>query len=280
MRHDHDGVLVLQLVDQILHGQGGDRVEGGARFVHEQHLRVHGHGARDAQTLLLAAGQADARIVQTILDLVPQVGATQGPLDQIIRVGLGDLAVVELHTGQHVLADGHGRERVRTLEHHADVTTDGDRIHILVVQVLAFQQHLAFAVGARNDLVHAIEGAQHGGLATAGRSDERGDLVGFDVDVHVFHGQEVAVEDVQMVDINTLSHLFSLLFLCFRLFDRAQRSDLTAKIFATRRPMRLRISTMRISTRAAAQARSIGMVVTQAAEALAGQFALSLEYSW
>ena len=28
------------------------------------------------------------------------------------------------------------------------------------------------------------------------------------------------------------------------------------------------------------QARSIGMVVTQAAEALAGQFALSLEYSW
>ncbi len=64
-------------------------VEGGARFVHEQHLRVHGHGACDAQTLLLAAGQADARIVQTILDLVPQVGATQGPLDQIIRVGLG-----------------------------------------------------------------------------------------------------------------------------------------------------------------------------------------------
>ena len=42
MRHDHDGVVVLQLVDQILHGQRRDRVERGARLVHEQHLRPDG----------------------------------------------------------------------------------------------------------------------------------------------------------------------------------------------------------------------------------------------
>ena len=37
---------------------------------------------------------------------------------------------------------------------------------------------------------------------------------------------------------------------------------------------------MRIRARAAAQERSIGMVVTQLASAVAGQFALSLLYSW
>ena len=279
MRHDHDGVVVLQLVDQILDSQRRNRVKSRARLIHQQHLRVYGHGAGDAQTLLLTAGKADARIVKTILDLVPQVGATQSPLDQIVRIGLRDLAVVELHASEHVLADGHGRERVRTLEHHADVTTHSNRVDVLVVQVLAFQQHLAFAVSARNDLVHAIERAQHRGLATAGRSDESGDLVGFDVDVHIFNGQEVAVVDVQMIDINTLSH-FGSLYVVSVCKTTAHRSDLTAKIFATSRPIRLRISTMRISTRAAAHARSIGMVVTQEASAEAGQFALSLEYSW
>ena len=63
--------------------------------------------------------------------------------------------------------------------------------------------------------MHAVERAQHRGLATAGRSDESGDLVGFDVDVHIFHGQKVAVVDVLVVDVNTLSHDVSLYFLVF-----------------------------------------------------------------
>ena len=175
---------------------------------------MHGHGAGDAQTLLLAAGQADARVVETVLDLVPQVGAAQGPLDQIVGVGLGDLAVVQAHAGEHVLADGHRRERVRALEDHADVAADLDRVDVLGVQVAAFEQHLALDVGAGDDLVHAVERAQHGRLAAAGRADEGGDLVRLDVQVDILDGQEVAVIDVQMVDINALSH-------CFSLFPRA-----------------------------------------------------------
>ena len=211
MRHDHDGVVVLQLVDQILDGQGRDRIKRGARLIHEQHLRVHGHGASDAQPLLLPAGQADTRIIQTILDLIPQVRATQRPFDQIVRIGLRDLTVVELDTGKHVLANGHGRERVRTLEHHTHVTAHGHRIDVLGVQVLAFQQHLALAMRAGDDLVHAVESAQHSGFSTARRPDECGDLVRLDIEVHILHGQEVAVVDVQMVDINALSHVIFLM---------------------------------------------------------------------
>ena len=45
--------------------------------------------------------------------------------------------------------------------------------------------------------------------------DEGGDLVRLDVDVHIFHGQKVAVVDVLVVDVNTLSHDVSLYFLVF-----------------------------------------------------------------
>ena len=115
------------------------------------------------------------------LTLFPEVGTAQSPLDQIVGVGLGQVVVVQAHTGQHVLTDGHGRERVRALEDHADVAAHGHRIHVLVVQVLAFEQHLALDVSAGDDLVHTVQGAQHGGLAAAGRADEGGDLVRLDV---------------------------------------------------------------------------------------------------
>ena len=52
-----------------------------------------------------------------------------------------------------------------------------------------------------------------------------------------------------------------------------------ANTFATIRPMRLRMSTMTMSTSAADHARSIGMAVTQPLPASAGQFAWYFEYS-
>src|SRR6476620_616067 len=47
--HDHHGVLVLELVDEVLNGQGGDGVQCRTRLVHEDHLRLHGDGAGDAE---------------------------------------------------------------------------------------------------------------------------------------------------------------------------------------------------------------------------------------
>src|SRR5688572_997225 len=36
--HDHDGVAVLELQHELLDLGGGDRIEGGARLVHQQHV--------------------------------------------------------------------------------------------------------------------------------------------------------------------------------------------------------------------------------------------------
>ena len=82
----------------------------------------------------------------------------------------------QLEPGEHVVADGHGRERVRLLEHHADAHAHLLGAHAPAVDVVAVEQDLAVERGAGDQLVHAVEHPQEGRLAAAGRADERGDL--------------------------------------------------------------------------------------------------------
>src|SRR3989442_8302006 len=59
VRDDHDGIAVLEIEHELLDLGGGNRIEGRARLVHEEHLRLDRNWARDAQALLPAAGPAD-----------------------------------------------------------------------------------------------------------------------------------------------------------------------------------------------------------------------------
>ena len=74
---DDDGVVPLQLGDQVLDDHRRYRVQRRAGLVHEQDLRLDGEAAGDAQPLLLAAGQAGAGLAEPVLDLVPQAGLAQ-----------------------------------------------------------------------------------------------------------------------------------------------------------------------------------------------------------
>ena len=202
---DDHGEPLLELADEVLDGEGGDGVERGAGLIHEEHLGLNGNGTGDAQTLLLAAGQRRAGAVQAVFHLVPQVRSAQGTLSGLVEEFLV-LDAVELQPGHDIVTNGHGGERVGSLEHHADVATYRHRVDSLAIQVDTVQQHLAGAVGAGNDLVHTVEGAQHGGLATARRADEGGDGSRFDGEVHRFHGVEVAVVDVEVLGLDALCH--------------------------------------------------------------------------
>ena len=98
--------------------RGGDRVERRARLVHQDHVGLGGDGAGDAEPLLLAAGEAVGRLLELVLDLVPECGAAQRLLDEVVHV-------VDLHAGDpravgDVVVD-RLRERVGLLEDHADV---------------------------------------------------------------------------------------------------------------------------------------------------------------
>ena len=125
VRDDDDRVPRLDLVHQLLDPAGGDRVEGRAGLVHQDDIGLDGERASDAEPLRLPAGQPEARLVQAVLDLVPQRRLAQRALDDLVQLGLLALAVDARPVGD-VVVDGLG-ERVRLLEDHADAPAHGDR---------------------------------------------------------------------------------------------------------------------------------------------------------
>src|SRR5262249_30246370 len=73
VRHNHDGVVLLQLENQIFDLGSGDGIERGSRLVHEHNFWLDGEGPGNAQPLLLSSGKADARFLfQVVFDLVPE----------------------------------------------------------------------------------------------------------------------------------------------------------------------------------------------------------------
>ena len=52
-------------------------------------------GPGDAQALLLAAGEAGARLVKPVLHLFPQAGALEAGLDDLVELGPGTREAVD-----------------------------------------------------------------------------------------------------------------------------------------------------------------------------------------
>src|SRR6266516_1601383 len=72
VRDDHDRVVALQLVHQLLDLLRGDRVEGRGGLVEEQDLRLDRDRTRDAEALLLAARERERAPLEAVLHLVPE----------------------------------------------------------------------------------------------------------------------------------------------------------------------------------------------------------------
>ena len=91
-------------------------------LVEQQHFRLDGDAACDAQALLLAAGQARAALVQLVLDLIPQGRLAQRPLNPLLQLG-GARRLEQFDAKSNVVKNRH-RKRCRLLEHHADLGPD------------------------------------------------------------------------------------------------------------------------------------------------------------
>src|SRR6266849_1619956 len=135
--YDHDGVVVLELVDQFFDPCGWNR--------------------RSAAPLLLATGKAQAIGAELVLDLVPQRGAAERRFHPLIEPGTRQ-PVVEPDAEGDVLVDRH-RERRGFLEHHAD--PGAQQVHVLARRenVLAVEQHFAFGALVGVEIVNAVEHA-------------------------------------------------------------------------------------------------------------------------
>ena len=105
---------------------------------------------------------------------------------RLVQFGLAFL-VRQFQTIGQVLADGH-RQDHRAGKDHPDPAAQGDHIRFRVEDIFAVEQDLP---GNRFDLgqvVQAVEAAQQGGFAAAGRSEQHRDGVGRDIQVDVAQG--------------------------------------------------------------------------------------------
>src|SRR5215467_5264057 len=208
MRDDHDRIVRLELVDQLLDLGGRDRIERRAGLIEQDHLGFHRNGARDAQALLLAARQAQAIGRELVLDLVPQGGTAERHLDPAFELRLRQL-LIEANAEGDVLEDRH-RERRRLLEHHAD--TGAQQVEVLPGRqdVLAVEQHLPLRTLVRVEIIHPVEHPQERRLAAARGADEGRHLLLVERHRDRLERPMVTVEELEVADRDLLGQIIPL----------------------------------------------------------------------
>ena len=170
----HDGELRAQLLEHVLDAHGGHRIDRDRELVEQQEVGILRQCARDGEALLLAAREQASERSQAVLHLVPQRGAPQAALDQVVELGLAPSAG-EPWRQRHVVVDRQ-RQPDRKREHHSDPGAQGVDVAPALDRA-AVEQQLAFDAHPGRHLVHAVDGAQERGLARAGRADDAEDLV-------------------------------------------------------------------------------------------------------
>ena len=115
--------------------------------------------------------------MQLVFDFFPECGAAQA-LFHGFSHGASSAHSIDAQPIGNVVEDRF-RKRVGFLKDHPDATPETHDIQ--GKDVFAIQQNFALGPCLRNRFVHAIENAQKGGLAAAGRSDESGNPAGGDL---------------------------------------------------------------------------------------------------
>jgi hypothetical protein len=219
VRDDHDRVVALELVHQLLDLLRRDRVEGGGGFVEKQHLGLDRNRAGDAESLLLSAREREGVLPEAVLDLVPERRALQRALDALVQVLLeaeharrpGDVVVDRL------------RERVRLLEDHSDPPADLDRLDPVAVDVDPVVEDAPAVPEARDRVVHAVETANERALAAARGADYGRDHVLLDLEADALDGHVVAIPGGQVLDVEDGLAGARCRFLALRDVDRPHR---------------------------------------------------------
>src|SRR5438270_1738056 len=196
---DDDGVLLFQLPDQLFDFGGRDRVERGARLVHQNDLRFDREGTRDAKPLLLTAGKSVAADVQPVFDFVPERGGAQASLD-----GFVDQSALRDSRDPQTVSDvivNRFRERIQFLVNNPDTPSKIDDVNPGFVNVDRFDANRAARYpSAVDEIVHPVETAQERRLAATGRTDQRSDRAWRDADAYVVQDLVAPVGEIELLD--------------------------------------------------------------------------------
>src|SRR5712671_1013363 len=139
-----------------------------------------------------------------IFYFVPEGGGVERLVHDVVELA-AVAKTVQLEAGSDVVVDRHGGERVGLLENHSDLAAKlGGRGAIVGVDVA--DADAARDAGFRNSFVHAVQAADEGRLATAGRSNERGSVVGRHRYLNVVERLSLAVPGIQILDFDSDAH--------------------------------------------------------------------------
>ncbi len=155
MGDDHHGhAFVGQLAHDLEDVADQFRVEGAGGFVEQHHIRVHGEGAGDGDTLLLAAGELGREGV------FPVGKADLGQIPACHLDGLCLAALLGPLLGEGEIAqDIQVWKQVELLEDNTDAGADIVQIRFRISDVHAFDDD-----GAAGGLLEPVYAAQQGGL--------------------------------------------------------------------------------------------------------------------
>ena len=187
-------------------------------------------GPGDAEPLLLAAGEAQGVLLQAVLHLVPDGGAPEGALHDVVQLGLAPDAVGPGTVG-NIVVDAHG-EGVGLLEDHADLPPQGADIHTGGEDVLALVVHLAGDLHAGDQVIHPVQGLEEGGLAAAGGPDQGRDALLRHGEGDVVEGVMLPVPEVQGFCFQDVAHRLLL-------FRKYRPTAAAARLMSRVRPSRM-----------------------------------------
>ena len=187
---DHGrGQLAAQPDDLVLHVPADHRVEGGERFVEQQHLGTGGQRAGEPDALLhaarelIGAGRAEAGQADQLEELLGS-----GPPDLLVDA-------LDLEAERHVVQQVPVRQQAEVLEDHAHAVP-------AQVQQLRLRRRrdveVADADGAGGRLDEPGQATDERRLATARQPHHHERLAGLDVEVDVAHGSDVARARLQL----------------------------------------------------------------------------------
>ena len=169
--HQHGDAGVGQLLHQFQNLAHHFGVEGAGGLVEQDHVRVHGKGTGNGNTLLLAAGKA--------LGVgIGLVGQTHTGQQLVGALGNGFLVLqLEQAGGQfQVLLHGQVGEEVEVLEHHAHLLAHS--IDVDIIHLDAFKLD-----GAAGGDLQPVQAAQEGGLAAAGGADQADHIAAVNINI-------------------------------------------------------------------------------------------------
>src|SRR5215471_14259016 len=138
---------------------------------------------------LLEIVSDDAAVVELVLDFVPQRGPSQRLLDLF---DFATFVFVDPEPEGNVVKDA-GREGIRLLKYHADVTPDSHGIDPVFVDIFSTILYVPFEAESAHQIIHPVQTAQHRAFPTSGGADKRGDGVFLDGNLGVANRLECAV---------------------------------------------------------------------------------------